>query len=254
MKFIHVVCLTLALLLIAGSAWADEIVSFKAGYMSLNPDGIFAVNSGGIPGTQVDFDEDLNFDDSQDFIAEIALNLGSFRLAAGYLPVDFSGRGNLNQPHIFNGKTFLVNHEVSSSVDMDIYDLGLTWNILNIDDMPVRLQLGPELSVKVVDANVSMVDHAAGLSESASLIAPVPTLGARARVGLSDWVALVGRVGYMEYDGNSFIDVDGQIEFSPMPLVGVFAGYRYLDLEIDESGLFVDATLDGPYAGVFARF
>ena len=254
MKVKHIACFVLTLLLIAGSTWADEIVSFKAGYISRNPDGIFAVNSGGIPGTKVDFDDDLNYDGSEELFAEIALNLGNFRLAAGYLPIDFSGKGNLNQTLIFNGKSFLVDSKVSSSVDMDIYDLGLTWNILNIDDHPVRVQLGPELSVKVVDANVSMVDHTTGLSESDSLTAPVPTLGARARVGLSDWVALVGRVGYMEYDGNSFLDVDGQIEFSPIPLIGVFAGYRYLDLEIDESGLFIDATLDGPYAGVLARF
>ena len=55
-------------------------------------------------------------------------------------------------------------------------------------------------------------------------------------------------------DGNSFLDVDGQIEFSPIPLVGIFAGYRYLDLEVDESGVFIDATLDGPYAGALVRF
>jgi len=254
MKIKQIACFILTLLLIAGSTWADEIVSFKAGYISLNPDGIFAVSSEGIPGTKVDFDDDLNFGDSEELFAEIALNLGNFRLAAGYLPIDFSGKGNLSQTIFFKGKPFLINSEVSSSVDMDIYDLGLTWNILNIDDLPVRVQLGPELSVKVVDANVSMVDHTTGLSESDSLIAPVPTLGARARVGLSDWVALVGRVGYMEHDGNSFLDVNGQIEFSPIPLLGVFAGYRYLDLEVDESGLFIDATLDGPYAGMFARF
>lgn len=254
MKVKHIVCLAVTLLLLAGSTWADEIVSFKAGYISLNPDGIFAVNSGDISGTKVDFDDDLNFDDSEELFAEMALNLGNFRLAAGYLPINFSGRSNLSQTIIFNGKPFLVNSDVKSSVDMDIYDLGLTWNVLNIDDLPVRVQLGPELSVKVVDADVSMVDHTTGLSESDSQTAPVPTLGARARIGLSDWVALVGRVGYMEYDGNSFLDVDGQIEFSPIPLIGVFAGYRYLDLDIDESGLFIDATLDGPYAGVLARF
>ena len=254
MKVKHITGFVLTLLLIAGSAWADEIVSFKAGYISLNPDGIFAVNSGGISGTKVDFDDDLNFDDSEELFAEIAVNLGQFRLAAGFLPIDFSGTGNLNQTLIFSGKPFLVNSEVSSSVDMDIYDLALTWNILNIDDLPVRVQLGPELSVKVVDANVSMVDHTTGLKESDSLTAPVPTIGARARIGLADWVALVGRVGYMEYDGNSFLDVDGQIEFSPIPLVGIFAGYRYLDLEVDESGVFIDATLDGPYAGAFVRF
>jgi len=126
MKVKHIVCLILALLLIAGSTWADEIVSLKAGYISLTPDGIFAVNSGGLPGTKIDFDDDLNFDDSEELFAEIALNLGNFRLAAGYLPIDFSGKGNLTQTLIFNSKTFLVNSEVSSSVDMDIYDLGLT--------------------------------------------------------------------------------------------------------------------------------
>jgi len=254
MKIKHITGLVLTLLLIAGSAWADEIVAFKVGYISLNPDGVFAVNSGGIPGTKVDFDDDLNFDESEELFAEIALNLGQFRLAVGYLPIDFSGTGNLNQTLIFNGKEFLVNSEVSSSIDMDIYDLGLTWNILNFDDLPVRVQIGPELSVKVVDANVSMIDHTTGLSESDSLIAPVPTLGVRARIGLSDFVALVGRVGYMEYDSNSFLDVDGQIEFSPIPLVGIFAGYRYLDLEVDESGLVIDATLDGLYAGALVRF
>ncbi len=254
MKIKQITGFVLTLLLIAGSAWADEIISFKAGYISLNPDGIFAVDNGGIPGTKIDFDDDLNFDDSEELFAEIALNLGQFRLTAGYLPIDFSGTGNVNQTLVFNGKTFLVNSEVASSVDMDIYDLGLTWNILNIDDLPVRVQFGPELSVKVVDANVSMVDHATGLGESDSLIAPVPTIGARARIGLADWVALVGRVGYMEYDGNSYLDVDGQIEFSPIPLAGIFAGYQYLDLEVDESGVFIDATLDGPYAGVLVRF
>lgn len=254
MKVKHLACFGITFLLLVGSAWADEIVSLKAGYISLNPDGNFAVDSGGLSGSKIDFDDDLNFDDSEELFAEIAFNLGNFRLALGYLPIDFSGKGNLNQTVIFNGKTFLINSDVSSTVDMDIYDLGLTWNILNIDDLPVRVQFGPEVSVKVVDADVSMVDHTTGLRESDSVLAPVPTIGVRTRIGLADWTAVVGRVGYMQYNDNSFLDVEGQIEFSPIPLVGVFAGYRYLDLDVDESGVFIDATLDGPYAGVLVRF
>ena len=95
MKVKYIACFVLALLLIAGSAWADEIVTFRAGYISLNPDGIFAVNSGSLTGTKIDFDDDLNFDDSEELFAEIALNLGNIRLAAGcrYLgiKVDESG-------------------------------------------------------------------------------------------------------------------------------------------------------------------
>ena len=95
MKVKHIACFVFALLLITGSAWADEMVAFKPGYISLNPDGIFAVNSGSLNTTKSDFDDDLNFDDSEELFAEIALNLGNFRLAAGcrYLDIKVDESG-----------------------------------------------------------------------------------------------------------------------------------------------------------------
>lgn len=254
MQLRSILLLLCGLLLAVGTASADEILSVKAGYISLSPDGDFAVDGGGLAGTRINLKNDLNYDDSEDFIGEAALNLGPFRLSAGYLPIEFSGNGNLNRQIIFNGQTFNVNTNVSSDVKIDMYDFGLVWHIINIDDLPVRLQFGPELSVKYIDGEVSMRDSSGALNEKDSISAPVPTIGARARIGLADWLALVGRVGYLEYDGNTLLDADGQIEFSPLPLVGVYAGYRYIDMEVDESGVFIDATLDGPYGGVFVRF
>jgi hypothetical protein len=58
----------------------------------------------------------------------------------------------------------------------------------------------------------------------------------------------------MEYQDNSFFDVDAQVEFSPLPLVGLFAGYRYLDVDIDEDDVLIDASFKGPYAGALIRF
>jgi outer membrane protein len=227
---------------------ADEMISFKAGYLSLSPEGEFAVFSGGV-GTKVDMEDDLGFDDSEEFMAEAAVQLGSFRLTAGYLPLKFSGSGSTTGI-IFNGQPFVGT--VDSDVDIDLYDVGLTWYLLNFDDLPVRLQLGPEVSVKYVEADISMRSITASESESVSV--PVPTIGLRGRVGLSDFLGLAGRVGYLEYDDNSFLDADAQLEFSPLPLVGIFAGYRYLDIEVDESDVFLDVTFDGPYGGAFIRF
>jgi outer membrane protein len=229
-------------------AMADEMISFKAGYLSLSPEGEFAVFSGGV-GTKVDMEDDLGFDDSEEFMAEAAVQLGSFRLTAGYLPLKFSGSGSTTGI-IFNGQPFVGT--VDSDVDIDLYDVGLTWYLLNFDDLPVRLQLGPEVSVKYVEADISMRSITASESESVSV--PVPTIGLRGRVGISDFLGLVGRVGYLEYDHNSFLDADAQLEFSPLPLVGIFAGYRYLDIEVDESDVFLDVTFDGPYGGAFIRF
>jgi hypothetical protein len=240
--------------LLASPAFADEMFSFKAGYLSLSSSGDVAVSAEGITGTTLDVEDDLALEDSEDYFLEAALQLGSFRLFAAYLPISFSGDSVLDRDIDFNGETFVQGSRVETDVNIDIYEAGLAWYLLNIDDMPVRVQLGPEVAVKYVDAQVRVQDGASELGESDSFGVPVPTVGARARVAVGDSLGAVGRVGYMEYEGNSFLDVDAQVEFSPLPMVGLFAGYRYLDVDLDESGVVINATFSGPHAGAFIRF
>jgi outer membrane protein len=244
------------LLLLPLQSMADEVVSLKVGFINLSPEGSFASGDTTIANPiqdDVDLEDDLDFDDKTKVMAEVAFNLGSFRLAAGYLPLKFDGTSVLARTINFGDQTF--NGTVKGELDVDLYDLALAWHIVNIDDAPVRFQFGPELSVKIVDGEISMVDQANPANrETISGTAPVPTIGARARVGLGDFVAVIGRVGYLEVSGNSFLDADAQVEFSPLPFVGVFGGYRHLDLDIDENDIVIDATFAGPYAGAFVRF
>jgi len=58
----------------------------------------------------------------------------------------------------------------------------------------------------------------------------------------------------MEYENNNFLDAEAQIEFSPLPMMGIYAGYRYFDLKIDESDLFVETDFSGPFGGLMVRF
>lgn len=244
--FATLLCLPLA-------AQADEMLSLKVGYQNLTPSGQLASREG-LVNTVIDLENDFGIDEEAEVVAEAALQLGAFRLSAGYMPLNYSGTSTLARNITFNGRTFTASEQATGSLDVDLFDLGLTWYLLNIDDLPVRVQLGPELSVKVFDGEASIVSQTTGLSEAVSGTAPVPTLGLRGRVGLGDMLSLAGRVGYVEYNDNSFLDADGQVEFSPIPMFGIFAGYRYLDLEVDEGDLFVDATFDGPYGGVLVRF
>jgi len=235
---------------------ADELLSFKAGYQTLKPDGKFAVSGSGTTGTEVSFDGGLDFDDSRDYYLEAALQLGSFRLFGAYQPVSFSGSGVLSENLSFNGETFVGGSHIDSDVDLDIYEAGVAWYLVNVDDAPARLQLGPELAVKYVNAHIEMAGTTADgfESETETVRAPVPTIGLRGRVALADFLDLVGRVGYAEYSSSSFLDVDAQVEFSPLPMVGVFAGYRYLDVDIDDDDVIIDASFDGPYVGALIRF
>ncbi len=250
---------TLAVVALAAvPALADEMVSVKAGYQVLAPEGNFSVSGGSLAGSPIDLERDLGFDDSKNLTAEVALQFGDLRLAAGYLPIKFSGNGTLNRTVNFNGQTYSGSVQTSSDVDINLYDVGLTYNILNFDDLPVRFQLGPEIAVKIVDAKLSLDGQedltGTPLHEEESVTAPIPTIGARVRVGIADYLAVVGRVGYLKYQDNSFLDADGQVEFSPIPLVGVYGGYRYFDVKVDESDIYLDTQFSGPYAGAFVRF
>jgi hypothetical protein len=253
-QFFRVLFILPLLALFPFGAMADEMFSLKVGYVSLSPDGEFSSRLSGVADTRIDLEDDLDFDDSDGLMAEAAVLLGPFRLSLGYLPLKSSGTATLTQDITFEGQTFAASETVKGEMDFDLYDLGLTWYLINFDDLPVRIQLGPELSIKVLDGEISMSNRTTGIREEISGTVPIPTIGLRGRVGLSDYLALTGRVGYIGYGDNSFLDVDAQIEFSPLPMIGVFGGYRYLDLEVDESDIFVDASFSGPYAGVLLRF
>lgn len=240
----------LAAISLTGAAHADEVVSVKAGFMLLNPSGQVAVTAAGVPGTTLDIDNTLGLDSSKNVIAEVALQLGDFRLGAEYLPLRFDGVGTLTVPITFNGQTF--SGAVQSSLDVDVWDISLTYFFINMDDLPSRFQLGLEAAVKVLNIDQSMT--AVGLNEQASVTVPIPTIGVRARVALADFLGISGRVGYLGYSGNRFLDVNGQVEFSPLPMVGIYGGYRYVDMKADSSGVFVDARFSGPYVGGLVRF
>lgn len=232
---------------------ADELFSIKVGFASIEADGQFAGENGG-SSTKIDFDDDLNFDDSQEVFAEAAVQLGRFRVSGGYLPLEFSGNGTISSDITFGGQTFTSGTNVTSNVELDVFDIGLAFHILDFDDGPLRVQVGPELAVKIAEIDMSIRDTSSGTRESVSGTIPMPTIGARGRVAFSDYLGVVGRVGYLEVRENSFLDIDIQVEFSPVPLLGIFAGYRYIDVDVDESDVILQSTFAGPYAGVLARF
>ncbi|MDX8403151.1 MAG: hypothetical protein R8K54_01930 [Mariprofundaceae bacterium] len=232
----------------AFSAHADEAISIKVGYASLNATGSLSATALGIPGNTLS-DSTLGLDRSNNVTAEAALQLGDSRLSVSYLPLKFNGTSTLAGVS-FNGQNFTG--AVTSELKADIFDVGYTYYLVNMDDLPSRFQLGIEASVKYILVDTTL--SSALVTENASANIPIPTIGARGRVALADFLGISGRVGYIGYSGNRFLDADAQIEFSPIPTLGIYGGYRYLDVKVDSSGVAVDAQFAGPYVGAFFRF
>lgn len=253
--------LTAALLFLStlfSTACADELLSIKAGYQLLSPQGSIAGTVNGI-GQKLDIERDLDLDDSGGFTGEVALQWGNSRLSFNYLPISFSGTGTLKVDGTFKGQSFSIDDTVKSDFEIALYDIGYTYYLLNFDDLPTRFQLGLELAVKIADAEVILKNLGATgdsliFDERESALVPIPTIGLRSRIALADFVGISGRIGYMEYDDNHFFDAEAQIEYSPFPMVGLYAGYRYFDLKIDESDLYVETDFSGPFGGLMVRF
>lgn len=241
------------LLSISSPTFGDELLSIKAGYQLLEPEGSIVVSDHGF-GSRLDVDNDLHLDDSEELLAELGLQWGDSRLTFSYLPIEFSGSGRIPFSGSYAGQDFNTGDQISSSVKLDLYDVGYTYYLINIDDLPIRFQLGIELSLKVADLEVEFSDSTTQFSESDSLLVPLPTIGLRSRIALADLVGLSARAGYLEYDDNSILDADIQLDFSPVPNAGLFVGYRFFDLDVDDQDLYVSIEISGPYAGLIIRF
>lgn len=233
---------------------ADEAVMLKAGFMSLDADGTFGASGSGLAGTSINVDSNLGLGRSNNVTLEGAVQFGDFRWSLNYYPLNFSGDSTLNIPVNYNGQTYNLNDSVHAKLQADVFDAAVTWYLINMDDMPSRLQLGIEFAVKTVNAKSTLTDNTLGITQSVSTTLPIPTLGARGRIALADYIGLTGRAGYLAYGGNHFLDSEVQLEFSPLPTLGMYAGYRYIDLKVDHSNVLVDATFSGPFVGGLFRF
>ena len=230
----------------AFSAHADEIISAKLGYAIPTATGNLSATAPGIPGGTLS-DTALGVERSNNITAEVALQVGDGRLSISYLPLKFKGSSTLAAPVNFNGQNF--SGAIISELKADIFDVGYTYYLINMDDLPSRLQFGIETAVKHLRVDTKLTSSIA--SQTASTTVSIPTIGARGRIALADFIGLVGRIGYA---GTRFMDIDGQLEFSPLPSLGLYAGYRYLDIKIDSSPVLMNMQFAGPYAGALFRF
>jgi len=239
--------------LFTGSAFAEATISFRGGYQILTPEGDIA-GSGSSLDTSLDIDDDLDWDDSREMLGELSLDWGRSQLTFSYLPIEFSGDSLMTIDGYYNGQAFSLGDHVSSDVKFDLYDVGYTFYLINMKEVPTPFRLGVEFAIKLADIEIEFSDEAAGIHEDDSVVAPLPTFGVRTCVALSEHVALTGRAGYVEYDENHLFDANVQLEYLPVEHGGLFAGYRYFDLAVDESDVDVNLEFSGPYAGIMIHF
>jgi outer membrane protein len=241
-------------------AHADAIITVRGEYWFMDLSGDVAVGGDATDLSLEDSIDGLGLDGDNTVGFSAMLNLGPFFLFGRYIPIDVSGSGTTTTTVNFGDVTFDADATLDSSLQFDMIDAGLGIHVINFDDLPVRVQLGLFAEVKLLDGEVQAEGEvtAGGMttpeSETQDFTLPIPMVGARLNLGLADFLAVHIQGAAIAYSGNHLYDVEGRVELSPLPFIGISGGYRYLNVTVDESDVNIDATFDGPFVEAFVRF
>jgi outer membrane protein len=186
-------------------------------------------------------------------------------LKLDYMPMKFSGYGTLNRQITFGGTTYQANANFNLNAKMNRFDILAYYHLPFIStatkDM-LKVRLG--LNVRVVDFSESFTgtDQATGytVTESKSLTVPVPMGHIGVTFSPIKQVSLVGDLNYVSYGSNDYYNYNAGLMLSPngilhsmiVPFIQV--GYRYEKLKIDQSSVYADVKVKGPYALIGVEF
>jgi hypothetical protein len=240
------------------------------------------IDSGSIPGTEVDFESDLDFDKTIAIASgEFFITTRFFSIYVDYFGFEDSSTTILNTTLTFEGITFMAGFPVESKLDLDSLSAKIVITPLATENAELGVVVGARYFR--VFGEISTQAPIA-LSASDSFEAPIPFVGLSGRafidiVELSDGftisIELFGyiqglnldyqpagsdtryKASYLEYEGGAALNIGDNI--------AIFVSYRSIsvtiDEEEDETGPALPGNeneyelfLGGPSFGVRLRF
>ncbi len=234
-------------------------IEFGAGLWTPTAEMSVSSESLGIPGSTIDFKNDLGLKDQR--FPEFQLVLRATKknkFRAQYIPIKFDQTATVTRDIIFNGQRYTVGLPVTSTLDWKAYRFGYEFDFISRD----RGFAGVLLDVKYTDVQATLASGS--LVEFTHAKAPVPSIGGIVRVYVVSNLSLTGELSGFDVkwlpnsltkgDTGHYTDLDLYATLNFTNNFGVQAGYRSFDvgyLVNTDSGSF---TLKGLYFGAVARY
>ncbi len=249
--FLVAVC---ALVVFAGQAFAEPIVEFEGRYWITDLTAHVKVTETALIGTDIDLIDDLGVGDGDFPEARLRWNTGpNSMLRFTYTQISYSGDKNVERTINFGGQSYTSGTMVESDLDVDYFRMDWGWQFLNIGDGAVKA--GPLLGVKAFMLDVSLDAPALGISEAEDFIIALPTFGAIVDINMGEKFNLFAEVsGLPSADYGHFFDTEIGIKFIPIKNLSIIAGYRIIDIELEDDDSYGEMDITGPFFGATFRF
>ena len=260
--------LTLACCLVAATADAQfsrrdpatgERYNIELAYGWWRPDPQIQASSEslGIPGTLIDFQQDLGIEKKKIKELRLVLRPGrKHKFRFDYLPIDYQVEDHrLTRQIVFNGQSFTVGLPVNVEAAFKTFKISYEYDFYYKD----RGYVGLVLDTKVTRARIDFASPVT--TEFAEATAPIPAIGVAGRGYVARNVAVGGEMTFFklpesesnDYTGKYYdYDFYGTINFNDH--VGVTGGWRKLDLSYTVKTDFGTLNMTGLYFLGVVRF
>lgn len=239
-----------AALLTTSTAHADTVFGIYAGAGTWQQEYGGDVTSGI---STVSVEDDLAIDDDSNTVLYVALEHGLPLLPnvrAQHFSLDAEGDNVLSRTIEFNGDVFNISDAVATNVDISQSDAVFYYEVL---DNVVSLDLG--MAVSFFEGNLEVVSSTERAEAEFDEVVPMLYAKARADLPLTGlWVGVEGQG--LSYDGNSLLEFAAQVAWESDMGLGIEAGWRSVDIELDAFDDVDTAEIDvsGPYAAINYHF
>jgi hypothetical protein len=210
----------------------------------------------GIPGTRIDFVEDLGIEKSTFKQLKVVLRPGTkHKFRFEYTPITYRTEDSLlTRNLVFNGISFPLSLRVDSELKWRAYRFGYEWDFVYKD----RGFVGLLLDVKYTDVEAELTNVLD--TQFVRARAPIPAIGVIGRGYVAANVSITGEFSFFklpdvdeEYDGKYYdFDLYGTINFTDN--VGAQAGYRSFNVFYKVENDQGDMVMKGLYLGGVVRF
>jgi outer membrane protein len=235
----------IALLPLTG--FAATILGFQVGggIWAHDPNGTISTSADGV-GVSADLKDDLQLSKKSEsysyFLVEHPVPvIPNFKYVNTMLTT--AGSGTVTATFTFAGNTYLTNAAVTTQLELSQIDKILYYEIL---DNAISLDIG--INIK------SITGKAVVNADTTTFSGDIPMLYVAAEISLPADLALAGEISTISAAGNTINDITLKVMYTTSFDLGVEAGIRTQNYNIDVDNVQADVKFSGIFAGVYYKF
>lgn len=217
--------------------------------------GDIRVDDNELAGTKLDYVDTLGLDDETSPVIEVFVGAGRHHVMLGYHQADYKGTKVLDQEVVFNGEVYQASDTVRTELKFTAMEGMYQYDVIDLENILAGFSIGLVGKVKVLKGSAQLDSEMTGERTKEDFTAPIPLLGANVHVGLiNDLLEARVLATGIGYGGNTIMDAQAEVSFTPLPFLDLTGGYRFFDIDVDEDDVAFKYDTSGPYIGAAVKF